>query len=217
MKLKSFIILLFIIVSVIQTACAQNREFIVGSFLGFYGVHIVGDASEIYSQTGGELAGKGGISAGFNVNRYLAKNTYLGFELRYIRKGSIYEFITSYSTVAYESIVLNYFEIPLIIGYRFNLNKKYLLAETGLAYGRMISSKMEVSELNPWDVSHTIDNFKKNDLSWVANLKYPIIKNQKLLLGFRFSYSLMTIHSIYKLYNMDYGVELYYLFNRNVN
>jgi len=76
---------------------------------------------------------------------------------------------------------------------------------------------MLVSDFKRWDVTDKLNNFKENDLSWVANIKYPIIKNEKLLIGFHFSYSLMSIHNYYKLYNMDYGVELYYLFNRNVH
>jgi len=74
-----------------------------------------------------------------------------------------------------------------------------------------------VSELNEWDVSEKLNNFKQNDFSWLANIKYPVIKSEKLLIGARFSYSLISIHSIYNLHNLDYGIELYYLFNRNVN
>lgn len=90
-----------------------------------------------------------------------------------------------------------------------------MLAETGFAYARMISSKMLVNDLKQWDVSAKLNNFKPNELSWIVNIKYPIIKNEKLLIGVRVSYSLFSIHSVYKLYNFDYGIELYYLFNRD--
>ena len=214
---KSIFLLLFFLYGITSDTKSQNREFIVGSMAGFYGIHIVGDIAEMYSQTSGELSGTGGFSVGFNVKRNFSKNVFGAFELRYIRKGSIYEFITSYGTVAYEVINLDYIEIPILIGFKINLKKKYLLSETGLAYARMISSDMLVSELNKWDVSPKLNSFKQNDFSWVANLKYPVIKSEKLLIGFRFSYSLMSIHSIYKLYNLDYGLEINYLFNRNVN
>ncbi len=217
MKLKSFYISITILFTVNFYAQSQNKEFIVGAAIGIYGIHITGDVYKMYSQTSGEFSGTGGYSIGVNVKRYFSKNTFSEFELRYIRKGSIYEFITSVGTVAYESIQLDYIEIPALVGFNINLKKKYLLFETGLAYARMIASDMLVSELNEWDVSPKLNNFKPNDFLLVAGLKYPVIKNEKLLVGCRFSYSLISIHSVYNLHNLDYGIELYYLFNRRVN
>lgn len=187
-----------------------------GAAVGFYGVHINGEINEMYSSSNGTLWGNGGLSIALNVKRDFTKNVYGAFELRAIQKGSIYEFVTFYGTQAFEVIKLRYIEIPVLVGVKINLNKRYLLAETGFAYARMISSKMLVNDLKQWDVSHKLNNFKPNELSWIVNLKYPIIKNEKLLIGLRVSHSLFSIHSIYKLYNFDYGIELYYLFNRNV-
>ncbi len=184
--------------------------------LGFYGIHIVGDIEEMYSPTNGNISGTGGLSFGFNVKHNFTKNIYGAFELRYIRKGSIYTFITSYGTKAFESIRLNYFEIPFLLGFKINLKKNYLLTETGIAYARIFSSSMSVSDLNQWDYSDKLNNFKRNEYSWIANVKYPIVKSEKLLVGFRFSCSLSTIHSYYKLRNLIYGIELYYFFNRKV-
>ena len=73
-----------------------------------------------------------------------------------------------------------------------------MLYQIEIAYARLINSKMLVSDFNRWDVSDKLNNFKENDFSWVANLKYPIIKSEKLLLGFRFSYLLISIHNYYK-------------------
>jgi len=200
----------------VSVTISQNREFIVGGMVGFYGIHIEGDIADMYSDSNGTFWGTGGLSLGLNVKHNFSKSIYGAFEIRYIRKGSLYEFISNVGTQAYESIRLDYIELPLLFGFKINLKKKYLLAETGFAYARLINSRMLVSELNRWDYSEKLNHFKQNDLSWVANIKYPIIKSEKFLLGFRFTYSLLSIHSIYKLYNMDYGVELYYLFNRNV-
>lgn len=183
--------------------------------LGFYGIHIEGDVEHLYSSSNGTFWGTGGLSAGLNVKRNFSKSIYGAFEIRYSKKGGLYEFVSSYSTQAYESIKLQYIEFPILFGVNANLKKRYLLLETGLAYARLINAKMLVSDFNRWDVSEILDNFKENDLSWVANIKFPIIKSEKLLIGFRFSYSLMSIHNYYKLYNMDYGVEFYYLFNRD--
>ncbi len=198
-------------------AKSQNREFIVGSMVGFYGIHIEGGIKEMYSPSNGTISGTGGLSIGFNVKRNFSKNIYGVFDLRYIRKGSIFEFLNPYGMQAFVSIKLDYIEIPLLIGFKINLKKKYLFTESGFAYGKMISSKMLVSEFYGWDPSSKNNNFKENDFSWVGGLKYPLIKSEKLLLGFRFSYSLSSIHSDYKLYNMDYGIEIYYLFNKNLN
>jgi hypothetical protein len=198
-------------------ANAQDKEFIVGIALGFYGVHITGDIDKMYSSTNGDISGTGGLSFGLNVKHNFSKSIYGAFEIRYSQKGSIYRFTTSYGTNAFERIYLNYIEIPVLCGLKINLKKKSLLAETGFAYARLVSSKMSVSDLNQWDNSNQMAGFKKNVFSWVANLKYPIIKSQKLLAGFRFSYSLASIHSYHKLRNLDYGIELYYLFNRKVN
>lgn len=216
MKLKVCCIVFLILLATAFDVKSQSREFIVGAMIGFYGIHIEGDVEELYSSSNGTFWGTGGLSAGLNVKRYFSKSIYGAFEIRYSKKGGLYEFISSYSTQAYESIKLQYIEFPLLFGVKANLKKRYLLLETGFSYARLINAKMQVSDFKRWDVSEKLDNFKENDLSWVANLKYPIIKNEKLLIGFRFTYSLMSIHNYYKLYNMDYGVELYYLFNRNV-
>jgi len=208
-KLYRYLIIILLIIS--SVAKSQNREFIIGSLIGFYGIENKGEIKDMYSQSNGKVWGTGGISAGLNVKHGFSKNSYGALEIRYIRKGSIYEFISSTGMGASESIHLNYFEIPLSFGLTIKLKKKYLLFEAGLAYARMFSSKMVISSLNPWDYSSKLTGFKRNDISYVANIKYPVIRNEKLLLGCRFSYSLLTIHSLYKLYNMDYGVELYYL------
>ena len=199
-----------------EIGLAQNKEFTTGIFAGFYGIHIEGDIDYMYSPTQGNIWGTGGLSFGFNVRYFFSDHIYGTFDLRYIQKGSIFEFLNPYGLPAYVTIKLNYIEIPILAGFKINLKKKYLLAETGFAYGRMFSSKMSVSEFYSWDPSSKMVEFKKNDFSWVANIKYPVIRSKKLLVGFRFSYSLASIHKVYNLHNMDYGVEVYYLFNNNI-
>ena len=195
---------------------AQNKEFIVGSILGFYGIENKGDIKDMYSKTNGTISGTGGLSFGLNAKHDLSKNIYGSFELRYIRKGSIYTFITNYGTRSWESIKLDYIEIPFLTGIKISTKKKPFFIEAGFAYARLLSAKVLVSELNKWDSSIEKNNFKKNDISCVANLKHPINKSEKLLIGLRFSHSLFSIQSLCKLYNMDYGVEFYYLFNQNI-
>jgi hypothetical protein len=215
MNLKPYCFLFLILFAMSSVVRSQNKEFIVGAVIGFYGIEIKGDIKNMYSPTHGKVWGTGALSAGLNVKHNFSKIIYGALEIRYIHKGSIYEFISNEGSRAFESIRLNYFEIPVSIGFTIKLKKKHLLIETGFAYARMFSSKMLLSSLNPWDYSSKLKNFKKDDISWTAGIKYPIIKSEKLLLGIRFSYSLFSIHSLYKLRNMDYGIEFYYLFNRN--
>lgn len=215
--MKSIFIFLFVFVSTNSIIMSQNKGFVVGTFVGFYGVHINGETGSFYSSNNGIFWGTGGYSLGLNVKHDISKKAFLAFELRYSKKGSIYEYVSIYGTQAYEYIRLDYLELPFLIGVKLNLKNKYLIAETGFSYARLFSSKMEVDEFNNWNTDDKLNGFKQNDVSWIANLKYPIVKSKKLLLGFRFSYSLVSIHSNYKLYNMDYGVELYYLFNRKVD
>jgi len=184
--------------------------------IGFYGVHINGDIYDVYSPTNGKVSGKGGLSFGLNARRDFSEKIYGAFELRYMRKGSVYEFVSPYGSQAYESIVLHYIEVPLIFGYKVPVRKKSVLLEAGLVYGRLVSPEMSVSDLYQWDTKNIEEGFKKNELSLVAGIKYPVIKSEKLLVGFRIEHSLYSIHTQYDLYNFDYGVELYYLFNRNV-
>ena len=216
MFLKYYIILFALLISLSPRVHSQNQGFTAGAVVGFYGVHINGDISEVYSQANGELWGTGGFSLGFNVKKSFNKSIYGAFELRYSCKGSIFEFVTTYGTIAYEQIRLDYIELPLLVGFKLNLKKKYLFFETGFAYSYLINSQMTVNDLSWWDTSSIENNFKKNELSILANLKYPIIKSEKLLLGLRFSHSLFSIHNNYKLYNLNYGIEIYYFFNKKV-
>jgi hypothetical protein len=214
--LKSIFISLLLFFTITPAVFSQNQEFIAGAFIGFYGIEIKGDIQKMYSNTFGDVTGTGGMSAGFNVKHNFSKNNYLAFELRWIRKGSIYGFTTSYGTQGFESIKLDYIEMPILIGQKINLKNKYLLTETGFAYAKKMYSRMEINQLNKWDYTYKLNKFRQNDISWVVNIKYPVIKSGRLLIGFRFSYSIFSIHSLYKLYNMDYGAEIYYLFNRNI-
>lgn len=191
---------------------AQNKEFVVSAIAGFYGVHIEGDINQMYSDNFGSVSGKGGLSFGLNIKHGFSRKLYGAFDIRYSQKGSVYSFTTNYGTRAFESIMLNYIEIPLLLGIDFKVKKKHLFVETGLGYGRLLSAKMDVSDLYDWDTTEKTDGFKNEEITWVANVKYPIVQSGKLLTGIRFSYSLNSIHKDYNLHNLVYGIEVYYLF-----
>ena len=161
------ILFLFVLSTDLQS---QNKEFIVGGMIGFYGIHIEGDVKQLYSSSNGTFWGTGGFSTGLNVKYNFSKSIFGAFEMRYSKKGGLYEFISNVGLQAYESIKLQYIEFPVLFGINANLKKRYLLIETGLAYSRLINAKLLVSDFKRWDVSEKLDNFKENDLSWIANL-----------------------------------------------
>lgn len=139
---------------------------------------------------------------------------YSAIELRYTRKGSLFEFVSSSGTQAYEALKLDYVEIPILIGYKTKLKKKHLYFESGLAYGQLMNARMKVSEIDPWDPEPKLVQFSDFDLSIISAVKYPLNRNENLFMGIRFSHSLMTTHKLYRLYNMNYGIEIEYLFNQ---
>jgi hypothetical protein len=212
--LKTFLFILLFLAATAYHGKTQDRRFIGGAMIGAYGIHNQGEIREMYSPTNGKLWGTGGYSYGINIKRHVSDFLYVALELRHTRKGSLYEFITTYGTQGFESIKLDYVEIPLMLGFPVKVKQKNLLLESGMSYSWLFRSVMSVNDLNYWDTSEKTAHLKKHDLSVILNVKYPVNKNQKLLLGIRFYHSISSIHAIYKLYNMGYGIELYYLFNR---
>lgn len=61
----------------------------------------------------------------------------------------------------------------------------------------------------------SISRLKNNDLIWIGSVKLPVIKKweQHFLTGITVSRSILSIHKDYKLYNVEYGIALNYLFN----
>ena len=85
---------------------AQKNGFEASIFLGFNGIHIEGQNEVLYNSSSGTIWGTGGLSAGLAVKRNFSKNFYWIFDLRYIRKGSVYEFNNSLGIQDFESIKL---------------------------------------------------------------------------------------------------------------
>lgn len=82
--MKPILIFLFVFVSTNSAIISQNKDFVVGAAIGFYGVHIEGDINEMYSSSNGTFWGHGGLSIALNVKRDFTKNVYGTFELRAI-------------------------------------------------------------------------------------------------------------------------------------
>ncbi len=216
MSKKYSILFLFIIVCTVNIQ-AQEHVFRPGVLLNFNGIHIQGDNEVYWDSSNGKIWGTGGISYGAFVTYDSYKKIVGIIELRYIRKGSLYEFINTFGQREFESLKLKYIEMPVLLGFKGNTRKHNYLIETGLACGMLINSELLYDELSERIETPNAADFKKFDLSWIADLKFHIDKNKSLLLGFRFEYSIFSVHKYYNLHNMNYGIELnYLLFNKKL-
>lgn len=132
-------------------------------------------------------------------------------ELRYIGKGGLYEFINDWGQREFESLKLMYIEMPIIIGFKGTTRKLSYRFETGFGIARMVNSDLLYDELTERLDTPNAADFKKYDLSWIADFKFNINKSKSLFFGLRFEYSILSIHKTYNLHNMIYGVEINYL------
>jgi hypothetical protein len=210
-----YCILLFVFQFISIGVFSQSKRFIAGALFNANGIEIKGNKEILWQTSKGGFCGTGGLSAGVYVKREIKNRIYLSLELRYIRKGCIYIYLNQYGTQAAEVLKLNYFEIPLLVGYTFHINKASFLFETGPALARLFSSKLSIGRFVYRNNNPQMQNFRDQDLSWIGSLKIPLNQKgkQNILLGLRFSYSLFSIHNAYKLRNMDYGIQLDYVFN----
>ncbi len=211
--LKAVIILFFNFHAVLLFC--QPHHFIGGIFFNVNGIHLEGDNDIYWQNSNGIMLGAGGLSGGLSVKHYLHKKYYTNFEIRFIQKGSVYEYLNQYSTRSFESLRLNYIELPVSMGYTFQIYKRNLNFESGFAYAKLFSSEKKINEYADLTNISNAEFFKGYDISWFTCFKYPINKKGKenLLFGLRFSYSPFTIHEYDKLKTMVYGLQMDYIFN----
>jgi len=203
----------FLLILISNLSFSQKSGFDAGIFFGLNGIHIEGDNQVLYNSTNGTIWGTGGITAGLIVKRNFTENFYWSFDLRYIRKGSVYEFTNIQGVQDFESIKFDYAELPISVGYNIRLEKRYLYFEVGAAVAKLLNSKKIISDYSYGQDISLFDQFKDYDYSFIVALKYSFNKKEKTLIGFRVARSFITIHEKYKLYNFDYGVELSYYIN----
>ena len=210
---RSFISILLI--GVPLNFYAQQDRFIGGVLLNFNGIEFKGNTTQFWNGPSSEISGTLGFSAGLFVNRELSKSIYTKLEIRYIEKGSIYEFTSQYGSEAFQSVSLKYVEIPLLLGYKIKPFKKTYYLECGFGFAKLISSGVEENNSTPRIGTPTATEFKLNDISWIVSYKFPLIKkwDEKCLFGLRVSRSITTINKYINISNFDYGIEVVYLFN----
>ncbi|MCF8370673.1 MAG: hypothetical protein K9H64_03555 [Bacteroidales bacterium] len=194
---------------------AQSNPFKAGLLLNFNGIEITGQSDMFWNSLTGRIWGMGGASVGLFVKKDLSKKLNGIAQIRYIGKGSLYEFTNEYGVRTFEALNLRYVEVPILLGCKIPLQKTTCYLETGFAVARMFASKLSIEDLFKRMETPGIDQFNNYDFCWIGELKLPLIKKKKdkWLLGVRVSRSIVSIHEIYKLYNFDYGVEVCYLLN----
>lgn len=209
-------ILLVLCLIITQVSFAQQNRFIGGAFLNVNGIEFQGDEAEFWDEpTTKNIGGTLGMSAGLFVKRELPGNLSASLELRYIKKGSIYSFVSEYGTHAFETMYLSYVEIPLLLGYEFNAGKRTFFLESGPAFAKRYSYSFEYNHLLNITGAEGYNDFRKIDLSWIADIKMPVFSkwSKHFMLGLRVSHSIISIHNYYRIYNFDYGAEIEYVFN----
>ena len=193
----------------------QKNYFVGGLFFNANGMHMVGNADQYWQNSNGTVWGGGGISGGAYVKRDIGKDGYLSFEMRFIQKGSVYEYIAPNGAHSTEGIRLHYLELPLSIGYYMGSSSNYILLESGFACAKLISANDNAEKLVQRAGLTNEESFKDYDISWINMIKFPLNRKGRdnFLFGFRFSYSFLSVHKYYKLRNMVFGLQLDYLFN----
>ncbi|HAF30160.1 MAG TPA: hypothetical protein DCG75_14055 [Bacteroidales bacterium] len=208
---KTILTILFLTFFVVLSL-AQKYGFDAGLFFCLNGIHIEGDNEVLYNSSNGIIWGTGGISAGLTVKRNFTENFYWTFDLRYIRKGSIYEFTNIQGVQDFESIKLDYAELPISIGYEIKLEKRNLYFELGAAISKLLNSEKLVSDYSYGQDISLFDQFKDYDYSFLGALKFSLNKKDNVIFGLRVERSFLSIHEKYQLYNFDYGIEFSYYF-----
>ncbi len=206
--------MIFIFSLVAVSGHSQTSRFTGGVFLNLNGIQIEGESNNYWQNFNGSVYGGGGLSAGLSVRYSRDQKNYFNLELRYIQKGSVYAFSSRYGTKSFEVLRLNYVEVPVSYGHELNYGKRNFSAESGFAFAKLFMSEVTMNEFVSRTGSADARYFKDYDFSWFSMLEFPLFRKrtERLLLGLRFSYSLLTVHEYYKLRNMVYGLQLDYLF-----
>jgi len=165
-----------------------QNHFIGGVFFNANGIHVEGENNNFWQNSGGTIWGGGGLSTGLYVKRYLHKKTYLDLEIRYIQKGSVYDYINQYSAQSHKVLRLNYLELPVLIGYMLKTNKNKYFIESGIACARLFSSKLNILDFVNSSGYINAEDFKDYDLSWISTFKFPLNKKKQTQTSFWYSF-----------------------------
>lgn len=215
---KNLKIVLFLL-AIHVAGFGQECNFISGVMFNANGIHVVGESDAFWNSRNGTIWGTGGLSVACFVQYGLLHKIYSSMEVRYIRKGSIFEYTdasVAYALPKWSVLKLDYIGIPLLIGKQIKYNSKNKFSiETGFGIAKLFSKNIELDNLNPNLQRIDLKNFREIDFSWIGSVKKPIksFKKNFISIGIRVERSLLSIHNNYKLYNFNYGLELVYHIN----
>jgi hypothetical protein len=209
--------LLLLLVCYFVNVSAQRITFEGGMLAGFHRSDFIGEKEKFWHDDYDRSA-IAGISASPFVKMNINPDLYSLLEIRYMRKGCKFGYANKIFTQSFETVILDYIEIPLMIGvngvFTSTTGPTNYSFETGFAFSRLYSSKLKLDEGMKRANPVSIEQFRNFDISWIARVKLPgrTFKRHMLLWGFRLENSLLSIHPQYKLRNFSFGIELNYLF-----
>ena len=155
---------------------AQNFD--AGIVAGFAATQVDGDTHSGYNKVG-PIAG---IWVGRRINNVL----YTRFELRYVQKGSYAKDIQDGATTGYFRMRLNYFELPVLLGYRFGNGLNALL---GLSFG-YLGKAVEMNQFGTYP-PEDIQKFQKFEFAGMAGIEYN--QSEHWAFNLLYSYSILPI------------------------
>lgn len=174
--MKKIILLSLFFLSISNPLAAQRFD--AGFVCGITASQVDGDSYSGYN--------KMGPIVGVWVGRRITTQVYSRIELRYVQKGSFAKKTKPGISTSYYRMRLNYFEIPLIFGYRLRNGFNPLI---GLSAGYLIKAK-EMTEygLLPLD---DIQKFRKVEFAALLGIEYN--RSERWAFSFVFTYSVFPI------------------------
>ena len=202
-------IFLTIILFPFQGSLAQNKKFDAGIFFNINANTISREDNNLVQAPAGS-GFAGGTSLGISAKSMLNTHLHGHFDLRYIGKRSQYNLAQGRGLLK-----LNYIEIPVLIGYSFLPDNANIILESGFAIAKLVLSEASISTLVGSVGEENINrDFKDTDISWIAIVKRSIVSKNpnKAFIGFRFEHSIIKAHENASLYNVNWGLQLEYVF-----
>lgn len=170
----------------------QAQRFDAGFVCGLAATQVDGDSHAGYN--------KMGPIAGIWVGHRLNTSLYSRMELRYIQKGSYAKNEQADVATGFYRMRLNYFEIPLILGYRLRNGFNPII---GLSGGYLIKAK-EMNEYGSFP-SEDVQKFNKFEFAGLAGFEYNKSERWAFSLIFTYSFAPIREHKSNVIYRWNRG------------
>jgi len=174
--MRIVILLIFLSVGISFNSLAQNFD--AGFIGGLAATQVDGDGYGGYD--------KAGPIAGVWVGRRINHTLYSRFELKYIQKGS---YAKTTESGDYFRMRLNYFELPIIIGYRFGNGLNTLVGVSGGYLAKTSERNLYSSSISDED----LQKFRKFEFAGKIGFEYNY--SERWAFNAVFSYSIIPIRT----------------------